>query len=71
MVNVKCETTLTFSQDDILELVVEHIAANFGVDVPKDKLHVSVDEGSSGYGDYTPPHINSISVTVPSDTISK
>jgi hypothetical protein len=71
MVNVKSETTLTFSQDDILELVTEHISANFGVDVPKDQLIVLIMEASRGHGDYEPAYIKSISVTVPSDAISK
>lgn len=68
MVDIKVDKTFSFSQDNVLDLIVDYLKREHQVDVSKDQLAVRItDSTTGGYRDdlYIPARLESISVVVP------
>jgi hypothetical protein len=70
MVDIKVDKTFSFSQDNVLDLIVDYLKREHQVEVSKDKLVVKItDSTTAGYMDdqHVPAKLDSISVKVPAD----
>lgn len=72
MVDIKVDKTFSFSQDNILDLIVDYLKREHQVEVTKDQLVVNItDSTRGGYMEdqYIPAKLNSVSVKVPADGV--
>lgn len=63
---IKTEVTFSFDQDDVIEIVREHLKTKHGVDVSKDEIVVKIDDSyndTNRWGVH-PAKIRSISAKV-------
>jgi hypothetical protein len=66
MVDIKVDKTFSFSQDNVLDLIVDYLKREHQVEITKDQLVVSISDSttSGGYRDdqFIPAKLDSISV---------
>lgn len=70
MVEIKVDKTFSFSQDNVLDLILDYLKREHQVQVTKDQLVVRIsDSTTAGYMDnqHVPAKLESISVTVKAD----
>lgn len=68
MVDIKVDKTFSFSQDNVLDLIVDYLKREHQVEVSKDQLTVKItDSTTGGYRDdqFIPAKLDYISVKVP------
>jgi len=70
MVDIKVDKTFTFSQENVLDLIVDYLKREHQVEVTPEQLKVDIQDSTyGGYRDdqYVPAKLKGISVTVKAD----
>lgn len=68
MVDIKVDKTFSFSQDNVLDLIIDYLKREHQVEVSKDQLVVNISDSTTGgyfEDQHVPAKLNYISVKVP------